>query len=280
MHIPTICFEIFRNKLPLLSLNLKAAVNKKLTKDLADCKGVAFTADYWTSRAADPYIGMTLHYINTNFEMNKFMITFRSVEGRHTAANIAGHIDKVVSGIPALKSSTLRQCVTDNASAMLAAVPKLTKKIDVVMGCIDHLLNLIVKATNKSSPEIESAIKECRDLSGRVHHSPLDQQRIKRECWNLGNDSNSIECKFRKIISPVDTRWNSTMLMLKSIYLLRPVLESLQEGRYKETEKTDVKFKNLIPSSTSFQIMEQIIPILEKALLMLEVLSGDKKPTI
>jgi hypothetical protein len=163
---------------------------------------------------------------------------------------------------------------------MLAAVPKLTKKIDIGLGCIDHLLNLIVKATNKSIPEIDTAIKECRDLSGRVHHAPLDQQRIKRECWNLRNDSNSIECKFRKIISPVDTRWNSTLFMLKSIHQLRPALESLQDGRFDETEKTDTKLKNLIPSPTSFQIIEQIIPILEKALFMSEILSGDKKPTI
>jgi hypothetical protein len=218
--------------------------------------------------------------VDSNFEMKKFMIACRSAEGRHTAINIAGHIDKVVSSILALKASTLRHCVTDNASAMLAAVPKLTKKIDIGLGCIDHLLNLIVKATNKSIPEIDTAIKECRDLSGRVHHAPLDQQRIKRECWNLRNDSNSIECKFRKIISPVDTRWNSTLFMLKSIHQLRPALESLQDGRFDETEKTDTKLKNLIPSPTSFQIIEQIIPILEKALFMSEILSGDKKPTI
>ena len=80
-----------RNKLTLLYLNLKAAVNKKLATDLVDCNGVAFTADFWTSRSADPYLGMTLHYIDKKFEVQKFMVACRSAEGRHTAINIGGN---------------------------------------------------------------------------------------------------------------------------------------------------------------------------------------------
>jgi hypothetical protein len=82
-----------RNKLTLLFLNLRAAVNKKIAIDLLDCQGVAFTADYWTSRAADPYLGMTLHYIDAKFEMQKFMVACKSAEGRHTAVNIAGNFN-------------------------------------------------------------------------------------------------------------------------------------------------------------------------------------------
>ena len=179
-----------------------------------------------------------------------------------------------------LRGSALRFCVSDNAANMLAAIPKHTKKIDVGLGCIDHLLNLIVKATNKI-PEVEDALKECKDLSGRVHHTPLDQQRIKRECFHLHNDSTvEVDCKYRKIITAVDTRWNSSLFMAKSIHLLRPALESIGEGRFDDLEKTDPKLKNLIPSPTSFQVLEQVIPIMEKVLMLSEVLSGDKKPTI
>ena len=141
-----------------------------------------------------------------------------------------------MSTILGLKATTVRFCVSDNAANMLAAIPKHTKKIDVGLGCIDHLLNLIVKATNKI-PEVEAAIKECKDLSGRVHHTPLDQQRIKRECFHMKNDSHvEVECKYRKIISAVDTRWNSSLFMIKSIQLLRPALESIEEGRFEAEE--------------------------------------------
>jgi hypothetical protein len=164
---------------------------------------------------------------------------------------------------------------------MLGAVPKLTKKIDVGLGCIDHMINLIVKSTQRAVPEINQAISECKDLSNRVHTSPSDHQRIRRECNNLKNDSTeAVIVKYRKIITPVDTRWNSTLMMIKSINLLRPALESLSAGRYEEEDKTDVKLKAAIPSAVSFEIIEQVIPILEKAKLLSETLSGDEKPTM
>jgi hypothetical protein len=142
-------------------LNCKKAVDEKLAKVLPDCKGVCFTADYWTSRSADPYLGMTLHYVDKEFEMNKLLVACRHAEGRHTAVNIGGHIDKVVGAVSGLKGSTIRVCVTDNAANMLAAVPKHTKKIDVGLGCFDHLLNLVMKASNKekADDQILKAIK-------------------------------------------------------------------------------------------------------------------------
>jgi hypothetical protein len=155
----TITFFNFRNKVPLLYLNCKKAVDQELAKALPDCKGVCFTADYWTSRSSDPYLGMTLHYIDKEFEMKKMLVACRSAEGRHTAVNIAGHIDKVVGGVQGLRGSTTRVCVTDNAANMLAAVPKHTKKIDLGLGCFDHLLNLVMKATNKADDQIHQAIK-------------------------------------------------------------------------------------------------------------------------
>jgi hypothetical protein len=85
----------YRNKVPLLYANCKAAVDKELAIQLPQCKGVSFTADYWTSRSCDPYLGMTLHFITPEFEMKKLMVACKSAEGRHTGQNIANHIDKV-----------------------------------------------------------------------------------------------------------------------------------------------------------------------------------------
>jgi len=68
-----------------------------LAKDLPDCKGVCFTADYWTSRAADPYLGMTMHYIDKEFTLKKMFVSCRSADFRHTAVNVGAQIDKVIS---------------------------------------------------------------------------------------------------------------------------------------------------------------------------------------
>jgi hypothetical protein len=49
--------------------------------------------------------------------------------------------------------------VTDNAANMLKAVPDLTKKIDIGLGCFDHLLNLAVIGANCEVNEIAEAIQ-------------------------------------------------------------------------------------------------------------------------
>ena len=88
------------------------------------------------------------------------------------------------------------------------------------------------------------------------------------------------EIRFNKIITDVDTRWNSTLFLIRSISQMRPVLQSLKEGRFEDQDKTDKNLKNKIPSDQTFDIIEAIIPIMEKVLLLSEVMSGDEKPTL
>ena len=133
-------------------LNCKQAVDKELAQTLPDCKGVSFAANYWTSRSQDPYLGMTMHWVDKEFRMRKMLVACRRAEGQHTGINIASHIDKVVGAVPGLKGSTTRLCVTDNAANMWSAVPRQTKKIDKGLGCFDHILNLVMKATNSGNP--------------------------------------------------------------------------------------------------------------------------------
>jgi hypothetical protein len=49
--------------------------------------------------------------------------------------------------------------VTDNTANMLKAVPELSKKIDIGLESIDHLLNLAVRAANAEVEQIADAIQ-------------------------------------------------------------------------------------------------------------------------
>lgn len=64
-----------------------------------------------------------------------------------------------MSVISGLKGSTTRFCVTDNAANMLKAVPIHNRKIDIGLGCFDHLLNLAVNGANLADENILEAIK-------------------------------------------------------------------------------------------------------------------------
>ena len=58
-----------RAKLPLLYDQVKNLVDNKIRKDIPYTSGVAFTADHWTSRSGDPYLGVTMHMITKDWEM-------------------------------------------------------------------------------------------------------------------------------------------------------------------------------------------------------------------
>ena len=121
--------------------------------------------------------------------MKNMFVSCRSAEGHHTAQNIASQIDKVIfitfvnfvifgvflsvlillkydiiillllfrSSVSSLVSVKAPSgCVTDNAANMLPEVSKHTKKIDIGLLCFDHLLNLVVKATNLANEKTRS----------------------------------------------------------------------------------------------------------------------------
>ena len=89
----------YRSKLPLLFKIVKEAVDIKLGRDLENCPGVSFTTDLWSSRNQDPYLALTLHYIDPAWNLNRIMVYCGLAEGRHTSQFVAAHIDRFDSNI-------------------------------------------------------------------------------------------------------------------------------------------------------------------------------------
>jgi hypothetical protein len=132
-------------------------------------------------------MGITIHYISKLWTLKKLTVHCGEAEGRHTTKNIAEHLDKAITQIPGLPTQVHTVCTSDNAANMLCAIPKLTEEIDEGLGCIDHLLNLVVNDCLET-PEISDAVEAFRNLSSRTHRANLDQQRIKRECERMSKD--------------------------------------------------------------------------------------------
>ena len=80
-----------------------------------------------------------------------------------------------------------------------------------------------------------------------------------------------------KMITPVETRWNSSLMMMRSIIQLRPALEAVKECTHKST---DSRLQDLIPDSEHFDLIESLIPILTKFESVSDFMSGENYPTI
>jgi len=82
--------------------------------------------------------------------------------------------------------------------------------------------------------------------------------------------------KYRKIIAPVVTRWNSSYFMLDSIMKLREPLESIRD--YPGLDPGNVA--ELIPTSEEFDVFDELLPFMEKVAQLSATLSADSYPTI
>ena len=114
----------------------------------------------------------------------------------------------------------------------------------------------------------KQAVDTARGLSSKTHKSFQHKNRIRRECVKISKDQSSdVVIQYCKIIAPVETRWNSTLMCIKSILQLRPALEAIKADRPQKTDKSvgsDPKLQAAIPEPEEFDIMEAIVGPLEK----------------
>ena len=187
-------------------------------------------------------------------------------EGRHTAELVADRIDQVIESLGIVGiMETQKGITTDNAPNMTNAC-KRARHIDSSHGCFDHQLNLIVTNGLKRVKPIMEAIQHFKRLATATHKSALFCGRIRQECNELERSTTKYDdnIKYAKMIQPQDTRWNSTLMCIKSIINLKvPLLElSKISGRSLTQDKTLENLQPLIPKRKHFDELEKIIPLL------------------
>ena len=181
--------------LPSLYLKVKDTV----MPCTAAAEWFAITADCWTSRANEAYIGVTFHTITREWELQHFVLENQELPEQHTAANIAEAMKNVLAQW-GLDSSKLAGATVDNAANIQKAM------VDILslkcLGCFGHTINLCVKAGLKQR-QVETAVARCSRLVTFFRKSS-------RAAHILQTKQKALEKPKHKLIQEVDTRWNST----------------------------------------------------------------------
>lgn len=79
---------------------------------------------------------------------------------------------------------------------------------------------------------------------------------------------------YKKIILPIETRWNSLALSIRSIIDLKDSLVHIR------TNNPAIDLSSYIPSRAQFEMLEHLLKPLEIIKSVSEKISSDKKPTI
>lgn len=107
-------------------------MKEKLTNLLKTQKYLCITADVWSSRA-QAYLGMTVHFINEQFQLESFVLAFRRLNKKQTHNYLTSEIRKVL-GEFGISVQKITHIVTDGGSAFC-------KAFKVYGRSVDHLID-------------------------------------------------------------------------------------------------------------------------------------------
>ncbi|XP_060760348.1 zinc finger BED domain-containing protein 4-like [Neoarius graeffei] len=172
--------------------------------DAAD--SAVLTTDMWTSRATEAYLTVTCHIIDENWQMQAYVLETSSFSGKHSADNICSELKRITDewGI----TTRIQAVVTDNAVNVVAAVHRAGW---AHYPCFAHTLNLVVKGSIKTLPELLDIQHRCSAIVAFFHHSTKATVKLKEIQKQL---------KFpeHKLIQSVETCWNSVFYMFERLY--------------------------------------------------------------
>lgn len=220
---------------------------------------VCLTTDTWTSCQNLSYMCPTAHFVDADWKLQKKILNFCQISG-HSAEIIGKAIEKCLTdwGIHSVFSITV-----DNASSNDLGVQYLKKILNswnslllrgelLHMRCYAHILSLIVRDGLK---DINDSIARIRSAVRYVRSSPSRLRKFKA-CVELENiESKSLVCL------DVETRWNSTYLMLESALKFERAFSNMEFRDSKYAQELS-KGKGL-PTSEDWNYARRFLPFLK-----------------
>eukprot|EP00118_Oscarella_pearsei_P005687 m.26176 g.26176 ORF g.26176 m.26176 type:complete len:173 (+) comp29152_c0_seq1:383-901(+) len=129
------------------------AEKKRIKNALQSACHFAITTDLWTSRARHAYTGLTVHYINEQFDLNHHLLETKEFGESHTGANIADELAEILQDWDMCQDK-LSCATTDNGSNIVSASALLGWQR---MPCFSHTLQLAVEKVT-SLPDVSKAL--------------------------------------------------------------------------------------------------------------------------
>lgn len=230
------------------------------------------TMDMWTSNQNKGYMCVTVHWVDDNWNIQKRIIKFMHVEGRHTGANLSQaftetifrwFIEKKMFSLTLDNAAANDVAVKDVIKVLKKKSPLLCDGLFFHVRCANHILNLVARDGLK---HIADAIWGIRAFVLAVKCSPPQWEdfiKCAAECGLSTTKGLSLD---------VQTRWNSTYHLLKDAIYYREAFDRLYE-----TDKK--RYAGVNPSDDEWDQAQTLCKCLKRFNDITELLSGSLYPT-
>lgn len=239
---------------------LYAETRLKVLTSLSGLDHYSVTTDEWTSITMTPFVSLTIHFISADWTLQSRNLSTAYMPEDPTGSNIASLLEEVLEEW-GLKKDSLTAITTDNGSAMIAAVARLS--IERV-SCFGHILNNAVQNCLKGDMAAENALAACKRLVSSFSFSTKRRRKLEEAQKELG-------LPLKSLASECPTRWGSKYKMVERVLHNEVALKRAYSTR---------DLEHFLPTRERFTILEEIKTALEPYADLTDALSADKHVTI
>jgi hypothetical protein len=224
-------------------IDRKAKLVELLSSSAVNC--VCLTSDIWSGNAKEDYISVVAHYINYDWQLEKRVLGLVLIDVSHNGQNIADRVLSVLTdyGLSEKVFAVTLDNASSNASAMVRLRPILSKYLGIEVvnetqpnnganslflhqRCACHIINLIVK---EALEYLKPLIETFRTAISFLNSSNQRIAAYKSYCIATG-------VRPRKFQLDMEVRWNSTYLMLKSLFPHKIPFTTFMHAHYPRAE--------------------------------------------
>ena len=180
-------------------------ISERVKSLLGHADWVSFTTDVWSNPTKTcSLLSFTAHFVHDSV-LRKVILSVSVLDEDHTGAYLASKLTEASAQWNL--ESKIHLGVRDNAANMVSAM-RIAGMRDV--GCTAHTLQLVIHDALFTQTSVESLVKKSRKIVTHFKHS-------EQACRKLVDCQNSCGIPQHKLLQDVETRWNSTYMMLSRL---------------------------------------------------------------
>ncbi|KAJ7976883.1 Zinc finger BED domain-containing protein [Quillaja saponaria] len=261
--------KITRNTAKADCMAIYEREKKKLKTQLKNVNKISLTTDLWRSGQEIEYMVVIGHFIDSNWNLQKRVLSFVDVPPPRGGVDIADALFKCMTEW-SIESKVFSVSV-DNASYNDVAINVLkdtfSRRKHLLLGgklfhvrCTAHILNLLVQA----------GLSAIGDVIENVRASVKFLKNSESRLLKFSEIIQQLKLSSRKLILDCPTRWNSTYEMLTLALQFKDAFPLFQ--------KREPHYKHL-PSVEDWNRVELVCEVLEVFSVSTKMISGSEYPT-
>lgn len=250
--------KFFTDKaIPEMYNSMKAGI----VGDLEKITSYSATMDGWSSIAGDPYLSLSVHYIDADWQLQTKCLSTMYIPASHTAATLGNFLKDGLAEY-VLYLSNLVAVTTDSAANNIAACRDLSI---TRVSCFGHILHNALTTTISKSEQTTNLLKATRrivSVFSYSHESRKKLLKVKKEQKNCT----------KSLVQDVSTRWGSKYKMLNRLHDQLEAVNQVLIG--------NKKHRDLILTNTQSDLLGIVVRTLEPFSTLTDMLSGDSAVTM